>query len=312
MAKLQADIFSKPVKMKWKEVAPLPVGRSAHTAVLLHGSVYVGGGFEGKSDAKKKDCYRLDIYNVYTNHWDSSPITTPHCLFAMTVLNDKLIIVGGKTKSDDVTNKIFVLDEGEWKDYNEMPTARYHATAVGYQSMVIVVGGQAKIKGTKWIKLSTTELLDTTNGCWYTCDNLPVPLIQLKAVVTGNTLHLMGGLNNDSPSLQVFTASLDNLSSHQLKWQSFPDTPWCYLTPVVLYNKFLLTVGGRQPSDMTSKTSKVCAFNPSTGLWRKIANIPSARSFAGVVSLADDWLIMMGGATIDGKFSCETYIGQCI
>ena len=44
----QVDIFKKTVK--WKELAPLPVGHTAHTAVLrLGGSVYVGGGFEGRS-----------------------------------------------------------------------------------------------------------------------------------------------------------------------------------------------------------------------------------------------------------------------
>jgi len=31
------QIFS--LSQRWKEVAPLPVGRTAHTAVFLHGSV---------------------------------------------------------------------------------------------------------------------------------------------------------------------------------------------------------------------------------------------------------------------------------
>ena len=43
------DIFSNPVKVKWEEVAPLPVGRAGCIAVLLHGSVYVGAGLEGRS-----------------------------------------------------------------------------------------------------------------------------------------------------------------------------------------------------------------------------------------------------------------------
>ena len=44
VADSQVDLFSKTVK--WKELAPLPVRHFAHTAVLLSGSVYVGGGFE--------------------------------------------------------------------------------------------------------------------------------------------------------------------------------------------------------------------------------------------------------------------------
>jgi len=38
------------MSVKWKEVAPLPVGVTAHTAVLLQGSVYVGEGYEGSCD----------------------------------------------------------------------------------------------------------------------------------------------------------------------------------------------------------------------------------------------------------------------
>jgi len=293
--------------VKWKEVTPLPVGRTAHTAVLLHGSVYVGGGFEGSYIDNDEDCYRLDIYNVYANRWDPSPITTPQCWFAMTVLDDKLIIAGGETKRGEITNKVLVLDEGEWKNYSEMPSARSDPTAVGYQSMLIVVGGAIKVKS-KWTNLATTELLDTTNGCWYICDNLPKSIRQLSSTILHNSLYLLSGQALES-SQQVFTASLDNLSSHQLKWQSLPNTPWCFSTPVVLYNKFLLTVGGRQISDRTSKTSEVCAFDPSSGLWKKLTNIPSARSCSAVVSVANNKMIILGGASVKSEYFCDTWIG---
>ena len=207
-------------------------------------------------------------------------------------IDDKLIIAGGVTKSDEVTNKVLVLDGGQWKDYR---TARVCTAAVAYQSMLIVVGGETKVKG-KWVVLPTTELLDTTNGCWYTCDDLPIPHLQLNVAFSFTILYLLGGNDQDGiPSPQVFTASLDNLSSHQLKWQSLPDTPWCYSAPVVLYNKFLLTVGGRLQYDLNSQIAEVCAFNPSTGLWAQITNIPAARSFPAVVGVADDKVIILGG-----------------
>lgn len=51
-------------KLKWEELAPLPIGRSGHTAVLLDGNVYVGGGSEGKSVYVKQSSYRLDVYTI--------------------------------------------------------------------------------------------------------------------------------------------------------------------------------------------------------------------------------------------------------
>ena len=110
--------------------------------------------------------------------------------------------------------------------------------------MLIVVGGGIKVKG-KWTRVSTTELLDTTNGCWYNCNSLPSPHQQLKATIMNDKLYLLDGFDKDgNPSLQVFVASLDTLLTHQLNWQSAPNTPLRGLSPVVLYDK-LLTVGGK-------------------------------------------------------------------
>ena len=143
---------------------------------------------------------------------------------------------GGVTKSNEVVKEVLVLNVGQWKDYSEMPTARYSATAVGYHSMLIVVGGASKVAG-KWTTASTTELLDTTNGCWYTCNNLPSPHQQMKAAIMNNKLYLLGGANKDIQlSSQVFVASLNTLSTHQLNWQSIPNTPSLTSAPVVVYN----------------------------------------------------------------------------
>jgi len=306
MADSQVDIFSKVVK--WEELVPLPVCRNSHIAVLLGGNVYIGGGVEGNSDNDNRQCYRLDIYNLTTNQWSSSPITTPYSWFAMTVLDDKLVIVGGATRNYEVVKKVLVLNAGQWKDYSEMPTARIHSTAVGYHSMLIVVGGLIKVEG-KLTRVSTTELLDTTNGCWYICNNLPSLHQQLKAAIMNDKLYLLGG-GDSNPSPKVFVASLNDLSTHQLNWQLASNTPWCFSAPVVLYNKFLLTVGGRQPHDKTSQTSEVYTLNPSTGQWKHLTNIPAARSFPAVVGVADK-IIVIGGMTNKGQeYSNTVWIGM--
>ena len=169
--------------------------------------------------------------------------------------------------------------------------------------MLIVVGGVCMVEG-EWTRVSTTELLDTTNGCWYTCNNLPSPHQQLQAAIMNDKLYLLGGDDNFNPSPQMFVTSLDTLSTHQLNWQSAPNTPLCYSAPVVLHNKFLLTVGGKQQN----RTSEVYALNPSTGQWKHLANIPAARSGPAVVGVADN-IIVIGGTTSDGKYSKTVWIG---
>ena len=298
------DIFKKTVK--WKELAPLPVYHSTHTGVLLGGNVYVGGGVVERSvDDDRKESYRIDVYNVTTNQWSSSPITTPYYFFAMTVLDNILVTAGGRTKNGKVVKKVLVLNAGQWKDYSEMPTARAGASAVGYHSMLIMVGGGIMVKG-KWTTVSTTELLDTTNGCWYTCSNLPSPHQLLQAAIMKDKLYLLGGVDEDfESSPQVFFASLDTLSTHQLIWQSAQNTPWCDSTSVVLYNK-LLTVGGKSQK---SYTSEVCIFNPLTGQCKHLTNIPAARGAPAAVGVANN-ILVIGGVTNNNKYSNTVWIGM--
>ena len=302
MADPQVDIFK--MKAKWEKLAPLPVGRSDHTAVLLDGVVYVGGGYEGVYVFDGPSSYRLDMYNLTTNQWSPSPITTPYCLFGMTVLDNKLVTAGGATKNNEVVKKVLVLNDGQLKDYSEMPTARCSATAAGYHSMLIVVGGLTLMEDEP-TTLSTTELLDTTNDCWYTCSNLPSPHQQLIAAIMNDKLYLLGGLDEDGgQSRQVFVASLDTLSTHQLNWQSAPDLEWRSSVPVVVYNKFLLAIGEEKCEDV----SEVYVLDPLTGQWKHLMDTPIGRNNPAAVAVADN-ILVMGGSIENGEYTKTVRIG---
>ena len=298
--------------MTWEKVTSVPVCCTAHTAVLLHGNVYVGGGSEECFDAHHnndyKNSYRLEIYNPTTNQW-SSPITTPYSWFAMTVLDGKLLIAGGINKDDKISKTVLVLNAGHWEDYSEMPSAKFQTTAVGYKSMLIIIGGTTEREG-ELVALSTIELLDTTNGFWYTCNSLPSPFYQLKAAVIDEKLYLLGGFNDIDSSSQIIFASLDTISNnnYKLNWQSLPNSPWHYSSAAVLHKKFLLTVGGRKSSDITSQTREVCILNPSTGQWECITNIPEAKSLPAVVGM-DDKIVVIGGTDVNRKYSKNVWVG---
>ena len=138
------NLLSGPINIKWEEGAPAPVATVGHTAVLYNGAIYVGSGAcddDDDDDDDADDNYKINIYHPDTNKWDD-PINSPHGAFAMTVLMDKLITVGGLVRGSlKVTNKLLTLQGGQWEDYSQMPTARAVASAVSHQSMMIVMGG---------------------------------------------------------------------------------------------------------------------------------------------------------------------------
>ena len=280
------------------------MSRAGYTAVWLNGLVYVGGGFETGG----KLSFIINCYDPVNNSW-SSPFNTPYCLFAMTTLNNKLLIAGGLDKSYKRTNQILTMDAGQLKNYTKMITARSHATATGHQGMLIITGGVDD----KGKMLFSTELFDSSNGQWYMSNDLPQPHHSLKSVIVDNILYLLGGLNKDykySPA--VFTAPLDTLSSHQLKWNTLQDTPWCVSTPVSVYNKHLLIVGGgKMIGDKCTRTSDVYKLNKVSHSWEAIGNTPSARNRSAAVSTADNRIIVIGGFNDKEEITNTVWIGSC-
>ena len=209
---------------KWEEGAPAPVGCYGHIAIWLNGLVYVRGGWE---TVYQSSCI-INCYDPVNNSWSSS-INTAYCNFAMTTLNNKLVTAGGRDRSDKITNQILLLDAGQLKNYINMIIARSHATAAGHQGMLIITGGvddKGKI-------LSSAELFDSNNGQWYKCSDLPQPHYWLQSVIVDNILYLLSGIDEGyRDSTVVFTAPLNTLSTHQLKWNTHQDTPWCASAPV--------------------------------------------------------------------------------
>ena len=283
--------------------APAPVSRFSHAAVWLNGLVYVGGGNElGFSPS-----YTINSYDPVNNLWSFS-INTPYCYFAMTTLNNKLLIVGGTDKHDKKTNKILITDADQLKNYTEMITARSCAVAASHQGMLIITGGQDD----KSSRLSSTELFDSNTGQWYMCSDLPQPQTWLQSVIVDNTLYLLGGTNKIGTSPAVFTAPLDTLSKHQLRWSTDQNTPWCRSTPVSVNGTHLLAVAGNKKiGNEYMHTSDIYKLNKTTHSWDTIGHIPSAKSQLAAVSPTDNTVIVIGGVNDKLEVTNTVWIGSC-
>ena len=280
------DLLSGPVNIKWEEGTHAPVASAGHTAVLFNGVIYVGGGLCDDGD----DMFKINIYHPDTNKWDDA-INTPHAVFTMTVLLDKLIIVGGKVRSSEATNELLTLQGGHWEDYSQMPTARGLPSVVSHQSMMIVMGGIDDDGHT----LSTTELLYSTIGQWVKCNDLPQPLTCLQSVMVGDMLYTPGGGDIDGKeSKAVYAAPLHALSNHQLEWQQLADTPWVGSTAVDMTNKYLLAVGGDGEHDTVCVLKREKGSMITSTSWESIGTLPKVHVLTSAVSLGNQ-IIIIGG-----------------
>ena len=225
----------------------------------------------------------------------------------MTTLKNKLVTAGGKDRSSKRTNQILIMDAGQVKNYTKMITARSDATAAGHQGMLIITGGYDD-KGTT----SSIELFDSNNGQWYKCSDLPQPHYWLKSVIVDNILYLLGGFKDGYGSSAVFTASLDTLSTHQLKWNTHQDTPWSASTPLSVNGTHLLMVGGyKYTGGKRTFTSDIYKLNKVSHSWEAIEHIPSGRSRSAAVITADNRVIVIGGLNDKGDVTNTVWIGSC-
>ena len=291
--------------IKWEEGAPAPVGGNGHSAVCLNGLVYVGGGY----DTSGMGSYIINCYDPVSNSW-TSPIHTSYCFFAITALNDNLLIAGGQDKGYTRTNQIVIVHDGQLKLYTKMATAISSATAAGHQGMLIITGGwdnEGKI-------LSSTQLYDSNNGQWYTCSDLPQPHHSLRSVIVDNILYLLGGINDvHKPSLAVFATLLDNLSKHQLKWSTHQGTPWYRTTPVIVNSAHLLIVGGSKKigANDYQSVSDVHVLNKVSHKWKCVESIPLERSSPAAISIADNKIVVIGGRDNNREATNTVWIGSC-
>jgi len=259
--------------------------------------------------------FNIYVYNIDSQNWDPSPIKTHQALYGMTVLNDSLLLAGGVTDHRNLqpistTDEVCVLLDGKWKQISTMPHARALLVAVGYQSMLIVIGGQdsqCAVKG-------NVNVLDSTTNQWHSCNSLPEPHYQLSSVIVNDTLYLTGGSNSrHQPSLEIFSVSLVNVEkTQQLHWQILPNTLHTNSVPVGLYKEYLLVVGGKQirTDGKLYRCSDVYALNTVTRSWEVLDVIPAPRSTPGIVSLDDHTIVVMGGTDNDVPQN-TMWIGVC-
>lgn len=269
----------------------MPAGMRDAQAVLLGDKVYMGGGKTPEGPSTK-----LLIYNFSMDSWDE--ISTPVQSFGLAVYHSQLVLVGGVDPyQNSVGNKIWVLDEKHrWIDSTipDMPTERFAASVASMDDYLIVAGGN---KGGDNGHLDVVEVYDGHE--WRTVQSLPQSCSQMKSVVHEGFWYLTGGVGQGT---KVFYASLESLTApylggadQRLIWESLPDAPFEYSTPVIFGMQLTTMVGGTR--------SSIHVYSHCAKTWVHVADLPVAYDFVYSLVLPNRELLMVGGKAHGGSSS---------
>jgi hypothetical protein len=221
--------------------------------------------------------------------------------FAMTALDNKLLIVGGRHPTNTRTTRVI----GEWNGSAQQwtyrletglpTTGRDAATAITHDNKYLIVAGG---RDDAYQSLSRVDILDmhSSQRLSYSGAPLPQPAHKMTAAVLGNTLVLLGGAGADNEFLnKVFSVKLDDLIAGAVSpggellaspWQTLPDTPVVSAT-VLAFNGALLAVGA----------AHVHVFKPSTRKWVEAGQLQIDRWRCACAVLPSGEIFIAGGAT---------------
>ncbi len=251
----------------WNSATSLPDLRSAHTAAVANGYLYVIGGNDDVSTlttvnyAKINSDGSLGAWNTSAN-----PLPEARQNHATVIANGYLYVIGGTVSGTGPANiRSTVLyaalnadgSNGSWTtNANALPANRYKASAVvssnGYLYVIggAVSGGSAQ--STVYYGLINSG--DGSVGTWTTSANaLPSVNYTQSTVVSNGIVYVLGG-NNGSAINTVSYATLNGGGS-TTTWQTATALPGArYSAGAVVANGYVYLVNG---SDGTSNQSSV-------------------------------------------------------
>ena len=269
-------------------------------SVIVQEIVYVGSGGSGFNN----NCYIVMAYNTRSQTWHQLP---PHATwgFAMVVINNKLVLVGGRNRSSDDTNILGVweADKRQWTHpYGSMPTPRSSPSAVVYKQWLIVAGGVIGFN-----KVSTTEVLDISSNQWNSAPSAPNPWTQMRSVIIGDMCYFMGGFDfAGSATEMVYSMSLPALVSQTTSTSSTPHPMWktistlghTFSAPLSIGGE-LLAVGGKKNG---KEVSDIHHYLPETNEWVVVGHTRSPTYRCSCTLISERLIAVVGEAS-----SIETF-----
>ena len=285
-----------PLKLSWRHGPDMPFWMGGYVqSVVVEGTVYAGGGDAGYGSGTD---YIVMTYDISTGKWDTLPPYRARA-FAMTAINNQLVLVGGIEQDYNMIKVLGVwdADKKQWTHpYPEMHTAQSNCSAVVYKEWLLVAGG--------WTceMLSSVEVMNTNSKQWYAGPPTPTPWSYMRTAVVGDTCYFMGGVISDDSRDKVYTVSLSALTSWLTSkeprnnkspmWSEIFGLQLTDSTPLSISGS-LLAVGGsnKDCKDLTA----IHLYQPGTGKWVKVGGLPTPRQDCICAQITNIEMLVAGG-----------------
>jgi N-acetylneuraminic acid mutarotase len=274
-----------PVTDTWENRKPMPTKRSALSANVVDGKIYLIGGLKDPNTGAASDLN--EVYDPETDTWTTKkPIPTPVFSYASAVVESKIYVFSGSTTGQGTTNLTQIYDPAtdNWSLGKPPLTAVTDAAAGATTGLfapkrIYVIGGRTAATG-----ISLNQVYDPETDQWTWGASMPTSRYNLAVAVVNDTLYGLGGVSLGP--LQGTVYAVNELY-----------IPFSYDGPLPPYWS---PPPSPSPSPTTSPSDTLTPSPPSLGSWETMSPVPQGRLGPGVAAV--NGKIYVIGGTGEGGY----------
>ena len=272
----------------WNGLPDLGTARHGMAVAGVGKTIYAIGGSTGAADGQltsSAEALKLAPRKPQpAPEWRALPnAPTERLMMAWTVVGDEIWIAGGMRHGETLqTVESYNARTGAWQPQPPLPIPLHHATATTYRGEMVVIGGASEN-----LADASSKVFVFRGGKWEELPELQHARAAAAAAAVGDKLVVVGG--QDDKQLVATTEVFDGQS-----WTQSADIP----TPrehlaAVSDGVYVYTLGGRFLSS-DENTGAFERFNPASGTWDKLAEMPTPRGSYGAAFI-DGRIVAVGG-----------------
>lgn len=316
----------------WQPRAPIPDPRNHLGGAALDGRIYAVGGQDGVNDNTGNSA-AVSVYDPATDSWTAGPsLPEPrgHVTSSVVAADGRILMAGGTISGNKAGDAVrsFDPDDGAWLRLPALPAGRKGPVVGVVDGELFALTGNAagaaptdtawslRLAG-RWDVLpglpvalgdvaagvigrrvyvvgtgaSATYEGDLGTGSWRTRATRPHVGAASAAEVLDGKLHLVGGTGAAAGRLQVFDPTAN-------RWTVGPAPPFAASAMASAVVGGQLYVAGGLSGGATTRA--VARFDPGTGRWQRLADLPAGRNRAAGGSDGQRFFVIGGNGPGSG------------
>jgi len=249
--------FYDPAINSWGQGPPLP--EPVHHAMLVtyRNQLVVIGGFHSRdNDLLADTSARMLLLDKDTGKWVDGPPLHHARGGGAAVVNDKIIVVGGRVGNpEQLVTQTEIYDGTSWRDAADIPVPGDHLAVTTDSSYLYAVGGRKFSAGSN---TDVVQRYDPKADRWDILTPIPKPVSGAGAAIIDGRLIVVGG---EKPTSVSGTVQAYDLAASTATWTTLASLdPGRHGLGVTAIGNTLYAIGGATKAGHTASTNLVAAL----------------------------------------------------